>query len=95
MENLTETGSGRRDKFLNVHKSPSTVIYISLFLSSLLSLPATKTPGMALRRSQKRLGREMSEIHESEYAIWQLSDHANRETCQIHHPARIKFEFEL
>ena len=29
------------------------VIYISLFLSSLLSLPATKTPGMTFRHSEK------------------------------------------
>ena len=37
-----------------------------------------------------RMGREMSEIHESEYAIWQLGG----ETCQIHHDTEIKFQFE-
>ena len=36
-----------------MHKSPLTVTYISLFLSSLLSLPATKTPGMTFRHSEK------------------------------------------
>ena len=36
-----------------MHKSPSMVIYISLFLSSLLSLPATKTPGMAFSHSER------------------------------------------
>ena len=33
----------------------------------------------------------MSEIHESEYVIWQLG----RETCQIHHDTEIKFQLEL
>ena len=33
----------------------------------------------------------MSEIHESEYAIWQLG----WETCQIHHTTKIKFQFEF
>ena len=33
--------------------SPLTVIYISLFISSLLSLPATKTPGMTFRHFEK------------------------------------------
>ena len=38
-----------------------------------------------------RLGREMSEIHESEYAIWQLG----QETCQIQLATEIKFQFEF
>ena len=33
----------------------------------------------------------MSEIHESEYAIWQLG----QETCQIHDATAIKFQFEF
>ena len=33
----------------------------------------------------------MSEIHELEYAIWQLG----RETCQIHDTPEIKFQFEF
>ena len=33
----------------------------------------------------------MSEIHESEYAIWQLG----RETCQIHDATEIKLQFEF
>ena len=37
------------------------------------------------------LEEKMSEIHESEYAIWQLG----RETCQIHHPVEIKFQFKF
>ena len=36
-----------------MHKSPLTVMYISLFLLSLLSLPATKTPSMTFRYSEK------------------------------------------
>ena len=38
---------------VNLHKTPSTVIYISVFLSSLLSLLATKTLGMTFRYSEK------------------------------------------
>ena len=37
----------------------------------------------------------MSGIHESEYAILQLCNYASRETCQIHHAAQIKFQFEF
>ena len=37
----------------------------------------------------------MFEIHELEYVMWQLGDYANQETCQIHHTARIKFQFEF
>ena len=33
----------------------------------------------------------MSEIHELEYAIWQL----DQETCQIHLDAEIEFQFEF
>ena len=44
MQNSTNSWSKQCDRFLNLHKSPSVVIYISLFLSSLLSLPTTKTP---------------------------------------------------
>ena len=40
------------ERFLNLHKSPITLVYI-LLLSSLLSLPATKTPGMTFRLSEK------------------------------------------
>ena len=53
MQNSTEICSRWCDGFLNLHKSPSTVIYISLFLSSLLLLPTTKTPNMAFRHSEK------------------------------------------
>ena len=37
----------------------------------------------------------MSEMHESGYAILQLGDYANRETCQIHHAAQINFSLNL
>ena len=84
MQISTETWSRRCDRFLNLHNSLSTVISISLFLSSLLSLLATKTPGMAFRHYEK-----LKTCDESEYTIWQL----DQETCQIQHTAEIKFQF--
>ena len=92
MQISTETWSRGLDRFLNSHKSPSTAIYISLFLSSLLSLPTTNTRHGGIAEKLKTCDREESE---SEYAIWQLCDYANWETCQILHTARIKFEFGL
>ena len=38
MQNSIEIGSGWRNRFLNLQKSLSTVVYFSLFLSSFLSL---------------------------------------------------------
>ena len=66
---------GGKTCFLSLQKSPSMVIYISLFQSSLLSLPTTKTLSMAFRHSEKLKTcdweeQKMSEIHdESLYAI--------------------------
>ena len=53
IQNSVEIWTGWHDSFLNLQKSPLTVTYISLSLSSLLSLPTTKTPGMAFRHSEK------------------------------------------
>ena len=36
-----------------MHKLPTTVTYISLFLSSVPLLPTTETPGMVFRHSEK------------------------------------------
>ena len=40
---------------LNLHKLPITVIYISLLLSCLLSLPATETPDMAFKIGKRNV----------------------------------------
>ena len=39
--------------YLNLHKLPTTIIYISLFLSSLLLFSTTETSGTAFRHSAK------------------------------------------
>ena len=48
-----DTWSGRRDRFLNLHNVALNWHLYSLFLSSLLSLPATKALSMAFRYSEK------------------------------------------
>ena len=73
---LDAGGVIKLDRFLNLHKPPIAVIYISLLLSSLLSLSATKTLDITFKHSEKLKpcdweGKclKWSEIHGSEYAM--------------------------
>ena len=81
--------------FLNLHKSPTTVIYISLLFRFPLLKPS---PGMAFGHSEKFKTGDW-EVKCLKYMDWnmqlKLGDYANRETCQIHDAARLKYQIEF
>ena len=81
--------------FLNLHKLPSTVIYISLLLSSLLLIPATKTRGMALKHSEKLRTCDWEEKCLS-YMNWSTrSDSRIKKRVKFITPPRSSFNFNL
>ena len=98
MPDSVEIWTGQHDRFLNLHKSPSTVIYINFpyFYCLFSRFPLLKHPAwhLGILSSLKHAigkGNVWNTVHESEYGIWQLG----QETCQIHHATEIKIQSEF